>query len=82
MHNNMDTFIIRAYTKKELAQMYFPTASTPHAAVNHLMEWIKRCSKLYESLVGIGYMKNAKFFTPREVSLIVEYLGEPVKIYE
>lgn len=78
----MDTFIIRAYSKKELALDYFPTASTPHAAVNHLMAWIKRCTELYDSLVEIGYRKNSKFFTPREVMLIVKYLGEPAKIYE
>lgn len=73
----MDNFKIRSYTKKELALLYFPTASTPHAAVNHLMAWIKRCYDLCESLTEIGYQKNAKYFTPREVRLIVEYLGEP-----
>lgn len=73
----MDNFKIRSYTKKELALKYFPTASTPHAAVNHLMAWIKRCTELYESLMEIGYQKNAKYFTPREVKLIVEHLGEP-----
>lgn len=73
----MDNFKIRSYTKKELALLYFPTASTPHAAVNHLIAWTKRCVGLYESLTEIGYQKNAKYFTPREVRLIVEYLGEP-----
>lgn len=73
----MDNFKIRSYSKKELALEYFPTASTPHAAVNHLMSWIKRCAELYDLLNNIGYQKNAKFFTPREVKLIIEYLGEP-----
>lgn len=69
-------FVIRAYTKKELALLYF-SDSMPRTAVNHLMVWIKRCSELHESLLKIGYQKNAKYFTPREVRLIVEYLGEP-----
>lgn len=73
----MDYFKIRSYSKKELALEYFPTASTPHAAVNHPMAWIKRCTELYESLMEIGYQKNAKYFTPREVKLIIEHLGEP-----
>ena len=70
-------FKIRSYTKKELALLYFPTASTPHAAVNHLMAWIKRCHGLHEALAGVGCQKNAKYFTPREVRLVVEHLGEP-----
>ena len=36
----MEEFKIRAYSKEELAILYFPTAASPHAAVNHLMSWI------------------------------------------
>lgn len=73
----MDNFKIRSYSKKELALLYFPTATNSHTAVNHLMAWIRRCTPLYESLMKIGYQKNAKYFSPREVKLIIEYLGEP-----
>ena len=45
----MDKFIIRAYTKKELALMYFPDSS-PRTAVSHLMSWIRRCTQLWQQL--------------------------------
>ena len=38
----MNEFVVRAYAKSELAMVYFPSAITPHAAVNMLMTWIKR----------------------------------------
>ena len=69
-------FVIRAYTKKELALMYFPN-SLPHTAVNHLMSWIQRCTQLREQLQASGYCPTNKAFTPRQVRAIVEMLGEP-----
>ena len=73
----MDSFRIRSYSKAELAMCYFPTTPNPHTAVNHLMSWIKRCTPLYGSLVRHGYTNTSKWFSPRQVRLIVEYLGEP-----
>ena len=72
----MDTFIIRAYTKKELALCYFPD-SNPRTAVNHLMSWIHRCTPLWEQLLQSGYCSTNKQFTPRQVRAIIEQLGEP-----
>ncbi len=72
----MDKFIIRVYTKKELALMYFPNSS-PRTAVNHLMSWIRRCTRLWEQLQATGYETTSKTFTPRQVKAIVELLGEP-----
>ena len=72
----MDTFTIRAYTKKELALMYFPE-SMPRTAVGHLMAWITRCPQLMTLLQATGYLPNNKAFTPRQVKAIVEHLGEP-----
>ena len=60
----MNTFKIRAYGKSELALLYFPAASSAHTAVN-------------QKLHDMGYAKSGKFFTPREVALITEYLGTP-----
>ena len=73
---NMDNFIIRAYTKKELALMYFPD-SMPSTAVNHLMAWIHRCTPLWQQLQQMGYYTSSKVLTPRQVKAIVEHLGEP-----
>ena len=69
-------FTIRAYTKKELALMYFPD-SMPRTAVNHLMAWIRRCTTLWQELQTMGYAATCKAFTPRQVRAIVEQLGEP-----
>ena len=69
-------FQIRAYTKKELALMYFPDSS-PRTAVSHLMNWIRRCTQLWELLQTTGYETTCKTFTPRQVRAIVEQLGEP-----
>lgn len=71
-----EEFRIRAYSKQELAQAYFPMAN-PHVAVNRLMRWIQTCEELKKALQQIGYKKTSKFFTPKEVGLIVDYLGEP-----
>lgn len=72
----MDTFIIRAYTKKELALRYFPD-SQPRTAVNHLMSWIRRCRPLWTELLSTGYSTTSKSFTPRQVRAIVDHLGDP-----
>ena len=73
---NMEEFIIRTYTKKELALMYFP-GSYPRTAVNHLMAWIHLCTPLWNELLDMGYRKTSKVFSPKQVKAIVEYLGEP-----
>ena len=71
-----EEFIIRQYTKKQLALMYFPD-SNPRTAVKHLMAWIRLCTPLWSELQTTGYQKMSKNFTPRQVKLIIEYLGEP-----
>ena len=72
----MENFVIRAYTKKELALLYF-SDSSPRTAVNHLMSWIRRCTQLRAQLMATGYNVTSKAFTPRQVKIIVEELGEP-----
>ena len=56
--------------------MYFPDSS-PRTAVSHLMNWIRRCTQLWELLQATGYIATNKEFTPRQVRAIVEMLGEP-----
>ena len=67
---------IRAYSKQELAQTYFPDIA-PRSAVNRLRAWIDRCQPLSQALHEAGYRKTSKWFTPHEVLLIVHYLGDP-----
>ena len=73
---SIDNFVIRAYTKKELALLYFP-CSTPGTAVKHLGAMIRRCDMLWDELQGMGYYSRRKTFTPREVRAIVDWLGAP-----
>lgn len=75
-NNEWQDFKIRAYTKKELALMYFPD-SMPRPAVRHLMAWIRRCTPLRDALLAMNHKKMSKSFTPKEVKLIVDMLGEP-----
>ena len=70
-------FPIRTFSKKELAVLYFPDANSPHTAVNHLMSWIRNCEPLWMQLQNSGYRKTSKFFTPKQVGFIFEFLGEP-----
>ena len=56
--------------------MYFPDSS-PHVALNHLNYWIKGCSELVDALAGCHQSRYAKYFSPKAVQLIVDFLGEP-----
>jgi len=66
----------KSYSKSELALQYFPD-SNPHVALNRLNAWIRRCPSLSEALAGCNQSTHAKYFSPKAVSLIIEYLGEP-----
>ena len=67
---------IKSYAKSELAMLYFPD-SDPHVATVRLMGWIRRCRELRDRLAACHSSKFAKFFTAKEVGLIVEFLGCP-----
>ena len=68
---------IKSYGKSELAMMYFPHAETKRGALNNLNNWIRGNSDLNKSLQQCGMPQKSKFFTPKEVSLIFHFLGEP-----
>lgn len=55
---------------------YAPNLST-QAALNRLALWINKNKKLSEALRESGYSKMQRVFTPLQVALIFEYLGEP-----
>lgn len=69
-------FIIRSYSKSELAQLYAPDITTK-AAVKKLNHWIALKPGLLESLWTIGMTLKAKYYTPIQVRIIVDALGEP-----
>lgn len=66
----------RFYSKKELALLFFPH-SEPRTAASHLARWIANCKPLQTALAATHYDPRAKYLSPRQVKLIIEYLGEP-----
>ena len=56
--------------------MYFPN-STSKSAGAQLIRWIKFNQQLWLELANAGYRSGQRLMTPRQVSLIYQYLGEP-----
>ncbi len=75
----MDEFIfsIHPYSKRELARLYFPNTPKEDSAVANLRNLMKRNSKLSKELADACYKPHDRIFTPRQVRIIVHYLGEP-----
>ena len=69
-------FVYRGYTKQELAQLYAPSLA-PRTAIRRLNEWIKQNPKLRRELERTGVTISTQVFRRSQVSIIVEYLGEP-----
>ena len=69
-------FVIRSYSKSELAQLYAPDI-TSKAAVKKLNHWIALKPGLLDKLYVTGMAPKAKYYTPLQVHIIVEALGEP-----
>lgn len=69
-------FLIRTYSKEELSMLYNPTQCVTNA-LKTLSTWIRLNKPLCQELEAVGYNKFRRSFTPREVGLLVKYLGEP-----
>lgn len=67
---------LREYGRTELALLYCPTM-TPQGAWRKLKMWIEINCDLRRELERLGYRKGHRSFTPRMVSRIFYYLGEP-----
>ena len=72
----MDEFTFRTYGKGELAQLYNPSI-TSRAACKKLQRWIERNTELHAALQRSGLTPHSKEYTPYQVRLIVDALGEP-----
>ncbi len=66
----------RLYGRTELAQLYCPEL-TPDAAWRKLKRWITLNRDLTRDLQALGYTPSQRTFTPRMVSSIFHWLGEP-----
>lgn len=65
-----------SYGRTELALAYNPSLD-PQTAWRKLKEWMAYNKELTAALAMSGYDPKRRSFTPKEVRLIFEYLGEP-----
>lgn len=69
-------FKVKSYGKSELASLYLPDI-TPGSATTLLMKWIQKSPDLAEALANKGLQPLDRRFTPAQVQLIVNAIGEP-----
>ncbi len=69
-------FKIKSYAYCELALLYFPNSTKKSASVQ-LRRWIKLNTKLIQKLKNHGFKPGQRLFTPKQVGIIIQYLGEP-----
>ncbi len=66
----------KSYSKGELASLYAPNIA-PSSACKRLAAWILHHPTLMSDLRQTGYTDKQRTFTPKQVELIFEALGEP-----
>lgn len=69
-------FLLRGYTKGELALLYNPEMTKANA-LKVLNRWIRVSPGLEDELHASGYELFTHWLTPKQVSMIVERLGAP-----
>ena len=72
----MENFRIREYGRMELAQLYCPGIA-PESAWKKMKRWIGLCPGLSERLSEAGYDTRTRSFTPAQVRIIADALGDP-----
>ena len=76
----MITKLPQGFVRKcELALQYFPDSPNKKAATDNLTRAINRCTPLLMALANLpgGYYVREKTYSPQQIRLIYEYLGEP-----
>ncbi len=71
-----DKFKVRAFGYGELAQLYFPQI-TKQSATIQFRRWIRINNPLQIELTSNGFRKFQKMLTPKQVEIIIKYIGEP-----
>lgn len=76
MNSKEYSFLIRTYTKAELAHLYNPNVCLK-VALQILRRWIIFNGSLLHELEQEGYRTRNRILSPRQVETIIRYLGEP-----
>ena len=71
-----ENFPIRVFPKADLAVLYSPNCAIS-TAMRNLSAWIRKNHALWLALQAVGYNRYRRCYMPREVALIVQYLGAP-----
>lgn len=69
-------FRIKSYGRTELAQLYNPEVAA-ETAWRRLRAWIRKSPGMIEHLMQAGYKRGQRTFTPKQVQIIVDGVGEP-----
>ena len=72
----MKDFQIRSYSKTELGQLYAPHTCKKNAW-RVVSRWIEQCRPLQESLRATGLSTHTRNLSPKQVQIIINYLGVP-----
>lgn len=76
MMREESVFSIRAYHKSDLALLYHP-GMCGRSAMNKMRRWINRNSELKRRMKEAEVSPLTHQYTPRQVAILVEFLGEP-----
>ncbi|RGP13169.1 DUF4248 domain-containing protein [Parabacteroides gordonii] len=68
--------INRVYGHTELARLYF-LGILDKSASSQLSSWINRDEDLLAELKKAGYKKGQRMYTPRQVAILRDHLGDP-----
>ncbi|MBR5298037.1 MAG: DUF4248 domain-containing protein, partial [Parabacteroides sp.] len=49
----------------------------PKSASTQLRRWIKRDEELMEELILAGYKKGQRLYTPLQLAILIDHLGDP-----
>ena len=74
---NESEFHIRPYSKKDLAEFYFPGRSRSATAVTNFRNLMLRNETMMRELLEAGYRPRQRIFTSKLIKIIVYHLGEP-----
>jgi hypothetical protein len=71
-----EKFVIRSYYKEELAVKYHPGIK-PKSAMDKMRRWISMNPELNRKMIEAQICAQSHSYTPRQVAILVEFLGEP-----